>query len=153
MKVDMSAKAIDAGLRLASFLSNLWRLKGMPVRYMDMTNLQYEEYEDFIKSKPITVIHFRADWNGIDLEQRENLSRVDPNYACDVRFGAVDIDDPKFRDLARALKILNIPALAYYQDGKHLETVIGLCSKDGIEGKLNQLVKQESPYRNEPNNK
>jgi thioredoxin 1 len=153
MKVDMSPEAITARLRITSFLSNLWRSKGMRAQYMGITNLQVEEYEDFIKSKLITVIHFWAEWNLYDIDQRENLSCVDPNYAYDVRFGAIDVDDSKFWDLAKALKVLNVPALVYYKDGKYVETVIGRCSKERIEAKLNKLLKQETPYLNEQNNK
>lgn len=148
----MSPKAIDERLSLTPLLSNLWRSKGKLIQYMDVTQLHIEQYMAFIISKPIVVIHFWAEWNLYDIEQRENLSRVDPNYAYDVRFGAVDIDDSKCWDLAKALKV-KVPALVYYQDGKHIETVIGLCSKESIETKLNQLLKQETPYLNESNSK
>jgi thioredoxin-like negative regulator of GroEL len=153
MKIDMSAAAISARLRLTASFGKLWRAKGWIIQHWEVSNLDFEAYEDFIRSKHIVVIHFWAAWNPIDQEQREYLSRIDPNDAYDVKFGAVDIDDAKFWDLAKALKVLNVPALIFYKNGSHIETVIGLCSKERVEAKLNQLLKQEASNLNEPDHK
>ena len=44
-------------------------------------------------------------------------------------------------ELAKELKALNLPALAYYKNGEHIETTIGLSTKEQIEANLKNLLK------------
>jgi len=43
-------------------------------------------------------------------------------------------------ELAKELKVLNLPALAYYKNGEHIETTIGLSTKEQIETNLKNLL-------------
>ena len=43
-------------------------------------------------------------------------------------------------DLAKELKVLNLPTLVYYKNGKHIETTIGLSTKEQIETNLKNLL-------------
>ena len=98
-------------------------------------------YLDFIKSKPVAIIHFWASWNRYDDEMKARLNQIDAAFSDQIAVGYVDIDQEQMWELAKELKALNLPALAYYKNGEHIETTIGLSTKEQIEANLKNLLK------------
>jgi thioredoxin 1 len=84
------------------------------------------------------IVHFWAPWNGYDDAFAERLA--DSARAC----GALghcrshNTDDPSWsEDLAR-WGVVNVPALAFFRNGKHVETVIGLRPVEELRGVLSR---------------
>src|SRR5262249_22305232 len=109
-------------------------------RKMEAALVSPEMYLDFIKSKPVAVIHFWASWNRYDDEMKARLNQIDATFSDQIAVGYVDIDQEQMWELAKELKVLNLPALAYYKNGEHIETTIGLSTKEQIEANLKNLL-------------
>src|SRR6185369_7778059 len=85
-----------------------------------------KEYQEFIKSCPVVLVHFWAEWNAYDYQMKNTLKEIESSYLGKVCFGTVDVDIEEMVPLCQELKLVNVPALAYYKDKKHIETIIGL---------------------------
>jgi thioredoxin-like negative regulator of GroEL len=96
-------------------------------------------YSDFIKSKSVVVIHFWAAWNLYDEEMRSRLKQIAVPFTDQIAIGSIDTGQQEMWELIRELKVKNLPALASYKNGQHIETTIGLCPKEQIEVKLKVL--------------
>jgi len=108
---------------------------------MEAALVSPEMYLDFIKSKPVAVIHFWASWNRSDDEMKARLKQIGASFSDQVAMGSVDTDQEEMWDLVKKLKVLNLPALVYYKNGEHIETTIGLSTKEQIETNLKNLLK------------
>lgn len=107
---------------------------------MDAIPVSLETYSDFIKSKPVVVIHLWAEWNRYDEEMKSRLKQIAATFTEQVALGAIDTDQQEMWGVIKELKVLNLPALAYYKNGQHIETVIGMRPKEQIEAKLKNLL-------------
>lgn len=107
---------------------------------MKVIPVSLETYSDFIKSKPVAVIHFWAAWNRYDEEMKDRLKQVGASFTDQIAIGSIDTDRQEMWELTKELKVMNLPALAYYKNGHHIETAIGLRPKEQIEVKLKNLL-------------
>ncbi len=100
-----------------------------------------QSYNDFIKSNDVVLVHFWAEWNGVDILMKRILLDIEKKYQNSTSFGSVDVDIDDMSQICREVGMVNIPALVYYQDGKYIETTLGLKQKEDIENNLNRLLK------------
>jgi thioredoxin-like negative regulator of GroEL len=99
-----------------------------------------ESYHLFIRSRPVAVVHFWADWNLYDVEMSETLAELASAFAGQVGFGSINVDREEMRNVCLGAGVLNIPALAYYRHGTHIETRIGVESKEMIAERIRGLI-------------
>lgn len=99
-----------------------------------------EEFAGIVAGHTVVVFHFWASWNHHDKTMDRVLGEVAREYKARVFIGSIDIDDPNYFETARALKVLNIPALVSFVNGKHFETVNGLPSKEHLERLLQKWL-------------
>lgn len=98
-----------------------------------------KEYDKFVMSQPVVLIHFWAEWNSYDDSMRallKNLHIDDKEFSI----GFVNTDLDEMKPLCRKLKILNLPTLIFYKNGHNIGTQIGMESEDAIYNKLKELV-------------
>jgi len=81
--------------------------------------------EKFI-SKKLVVIDFWASWCMPCLIMSPIIEELAEKFK-QVKFGKVNVDDNS--NLANKFKIMSIPTLKIFKDGKDVETMIGLQSK------------------------
>jgi thioredoxin 1 len=107
---------------------------------LEIFPVSLKTYSEFVKSRPVAVIHFWAAWNGIDEEMKSRLKQIADSFIDQIAIGSIDTDREEIWALTKELKVLNLPALAYYKNGQHIETAIGLYPTEYIEGKLKNLL-------------
>jgi thioredoxin-like negative regulator of GroEL len=98
-----------------------------------------EEMASFVRSAPVVAVHFWAVWSRYDDEMRRRLERIHP-FGASVRLATVNIDDEWAWGIARNLKVLNLPAIAYFRDGERAFTELGLRSSEHVEARLGHLL-------------
>ena len=97
-------------------------------------------FDDFIRSFPIVVIHFRAKWNKYDEGMMKTIEAVGLMFAGRVMLGSVDVDREEMWPICSVARVLNIPALSYYVRGVHVGTVTGLEAREKIADRINHLL-------------
>jgi len=94
---------------------------------------------DFLSRKPYSVIHFDAGWDGYRFTVTKNIDALIPLLNEEVSFGYVDVDEEQ--DLAKEIRLLDVPSVAYYQGAKLIATVIGV--KQNIEDNIARMKRGE----------
>jgi thioredoxin 1 len=96
-------------------------------------------YNNFISEKPIVVVHFSAAWNRVDDEMRSIIMAAAKVLDDWVNFGELDVDENQ-RTAAES-RILTVPTILYFQDGKLFEKVAGLAPNKNLKERINSLLR------------
>ncbi len=93
---------------------------------MEIIHLEKEEdFKEMIKET--ILVDFFATWCG----PCKMLANVLENVNSDIKVLKVDTDE--FENLAREYKIMSIPTLILFKDGKEIKKNIGFIDEDGLE--------------------
>lgn len=95
-----------------------------------------DQFATVVAQHDVTVLHFWASWNLHDKSMDTVLAKIASEFKGRVFIGSVHADDPRYNEACRELKVLNLPALVTFVNGKHFETVIGLHSEDHLKLRL-----------------
>ena len=97
-------------------------------------------YEAFVQQKRVAAVHFDAAWDiSYRPITRREMSEAAAVLAEHVNFGEVDCDrDP---ELPKSIRVLNLPAVAYYLDGNLAGIRIG--ARQNILAHLERLLRGE----------
>jgi len=93
-------------------------------------------FEKFI-SKKLVVIDFWASWCMPCLIMSPIIEELAEKFK-QVKFGKVNVDDNS--NLANKFKIMSIPTLIVFKEGKEIDRVIGSLPADVLEEKLKKYV-------------
>ena len=97
-------------------------------------------YESFVRQKRAAAVHFDAEW---DVGHRTiiHLKMIEAAevLAEHVNFGEVDCD--REVELAKSIRVLNVPTVAYYVDGNLAGVLVG--ARQNILGRLERLLRGE----------
>ena len=91
-----------------------------------------KNFDEFISSG-VVVVDFWATWCGPCVLLEPVLSEVAEELP-DVKFGKVDVD--KAQELAKKYRIMSIPNMCIFKDGKLVDRIIGLCDQDELSDTL-----------------
>lgn len=97
-----------------------------------MKNLNEETFVNET-ARGTVLVDFFAEWCGPCKMLSPILHEVE-NERADVTICKVNIDD-NF-ELAKAYKVMSIPTMIIFKDGKESARIVGYCSKDEILAKL-----------------
>lgn len=97
-----------------------------------MKNLNEETFVNET-ARGTVLVDFFAEWCGPCKMLSPVLHEVE-NERADVTICKVNIDD-NF-ELAKAYKVMSIPTMIIFKDGKESARIVGYCSKDEILAKL-----------------
>lgn len=76
-----------------------------------------------VTSSGLTIVDFWAPWCGPCKMMNPALENLEKTYGKDLHFGKVNVDNNQ--KLAESFKIMSIPALVLFKDGKAVEKVTG----------------------------
>jgi thioredoxin-like negative regulator of GroEL len=94
-------------------------------------------YNQFLAQHDVAVVLFDATWDvagGVAIQER--YSRAREELSDKVGFGEIDVDAESA--LAKAIPILNVPAVVYYRNGFKLATLIG--SSQNIAARIRRVM-------------
>lgn len=86
--------------------------------------------------KGLTLVDYWAVWCGPCRRMEPILKQIAAE--TDVKVGKLNVDD--YKTFARTQKVSTIPTLILYRDGKEVERLVGVYSKDELRSVLNKYI-------------
>lgn len=100
------------------------------------TKVLPDEFNEVLAGHNVAVFHFYASWNEYDVTMDQMLCEIADTYKDRIFIGSIDTDDQENLERCKELRILNLPAIATFVNGQHVETVIGLLSQESLNTKV-----------------
>ena len=102
------------------------------------SNISHVSDTDFTEQveqgKGLTLVDFWAEWCGTCRAIAPILEQLATSYAGKVRVTKIDVDANQKTTMR--FNVRSIPALLFFKDGKHVDTVIGLTQRPALEAKI-----------------
>ena len=102
---------------------------------MEITAIELQEK---IKNGDKVIVEFFANWCGPCRMMKPVFEKVASENKTDVQMYTMDIEDNK--DYAMSLGIKSIPSVKIFNEGKVVETKVGVLNEDHIKGLVNSLI-------------
>jgi thioredoxin 1 len=93
---------------------------------------------EVLQSDKPALVDFWAPWCGPCRAIAPVLDELAAQYKGQVKVAKINIDD--HQKTASAYGVRSIPTLILFKDGKAQDTIIGLASKDRLEGLLKKIL-------------
>lgn len=93
--------------------------------------LEKDNFDEEVKSGRI-LVDFYADWCGPCKMLGSVLETI-----SDIEIIKVNVDE--YPQLADRFKIMSIPHLKFFSDGKEIDQIVGFVDKETIEEKINEI--------------
>ena len=103
-----------------------------------------EELPQALAMNSVVVLHFWAIWDGNDRVMDATIQAVRPHYADRIAFYAMDLDQEINWPLLRQWRVLSIPAIACFIEGRWLESSIGLRTVEQMHSTLQAWLEAAS---------
>ena len=87
------------------------------------TKVLSDEFGEVIAGHNLAIFHFWASWNRYDVTTDRQLCEIADVYKDQIFIGSIDTDDEKNWKICKELRILNLPAIATFVNGRQIETV------------------------------
>lgn len=91
------------------------------------------------QSKGLVLVDFWATWCGPCLMIAPILDQLSGQYAGRVRIYKLDVDGNQ--KTAVKFNVRSIPAVLFFKDGKHVDTVVGAVPRQVLEARIEQHLK------------
>jgi hypothetical protein len=104
-------------------------------------SLNSDTLNAFLDRRPFSVIHLNAKWDAYGFMLQRRIQEIAAVKSHSTGFGFIDVDDHP--EDARSLRVLNVPACAYYRGREHVTTITGL--NQDVEANLDALARGEIP--------
>ena len=88
------------------------------------------------QSKGLVLVDFWAEWCGPCRAIAPILEQLATGYAGRVRIAKLDVDANQKTTMQ--FNVRSIPALLFFKDGKHVDTVVGLMPKSALEARIDK---------------
>ena len=95
--------------------------------YVTLTKDNFEQ--EVLKCDKTVLVDFWADWCGPCKMLSPIIDEI-ANEREDIKVGKVNVDDQM--ELARSFRVMSIPTLVVFKDGKAVSTEVGVRPKEAI---------------------
>ncbi len=103
----------------------------------DVLVITKENFEDeVIRSDKPVLVDFWAEWCGPCRMVAPIIDQIATEYKDKVKVAKINVDEQN--ELAGNFKIMSIPTLKVFKNGKEVESVMGARSKESIADMLNK---------------
>ncbi len=103
---------------------------------MEFNSANWEK--EVISSTGITMVDFWAAWCGPCKMLAPTIEELAKEYAGRARIGKLNTDENS--DVASRYKIMGIPTVIFFKDGKEIDKVVGAVPKSQLKSKLDSLL-------------
>ena len=93
---------------------------------------------EVLKSEKVALVDFYADWCGPCKMMAPIVEKLAEEYEGQAVIGKLNIDDEPF--VASRYRVLSIPTLMFFKDGKEVDRIVGATDKEEVENKLKSLM-------------
>lgn len=99
-------------------------------------------YAKVLTEHSVVVIHFWADWNGVDVPMDASIRDIKTKIEGRIHFVSCDIDSPDNLDLCKRCNVVNIPFLAIFVDGHQKRGIMGLRPADELADEIGKRLSE-----------
>ena len=103
-------------------------------------HLNKTNFEEFINKYPLSIVDFWAPWCAPCKSMSPRLRRVSNIYKGTIAFGKLNTQENQ--DIAKKYKIMGIPHLIFFKNGKKISTITGLKSVGDIKELIEEILKK-----------
>ncbi|MFC1726223.1 thioredoxin [candidate division KSB1 bacterium] len=108
----------------------------MAENVITLTDSNFEE--EVLKSKVPVLIDFWAEWCGPCKMIAPSIKEIATEFKGKVKVGKLDVDSNQ--ETTAKYRILNIPTLLYFKEGKVIEQILGAVPKKRIVSTLESIL-------------
>ena len=103
----------------------------------NITHLTDTDFPEQVEhGKGLTIVDFWAEWCGPCRAIAPMLEQLATSYAGRMKVAKVDVDANQKTTMR--FNVRSIPALLFFVDGKHVDTVVGLTQKAALEARIDK---------------
>ena len=102
--------------------------------------LDEKNFSEFIQKYPLSAVDFWAPWCAPCRTMGPRLRRLSKIYKGKVAFGKLNTQENE--DIAKKYKIMGIPHLIFFCDGKKISSTTGVKSVGAIKDTIDDLLKK-----------
>lgn len=92
---------------------------------------------EVIKSETLAVVDFYADWCGPCKMMAPVVDELAAAYEGQVKIGKLNVDENG--DIAASFRVMSIPTIIFFKNGKAADTVVGFVDKETLVKKIEAL--------------
>ena len=92
---------------------------------------------EVIKSETLAVVDFYADWCGPCKMMAPVVDELAAAYEGQVKIGKLNVDENG--DIAASFRVMSIPTIIFFKNGKAVDTVVGAVDKETLVKKIEAL--------------
>lgn len=102
------------------------------------TNITQDNFNGIIESSNLVLVDFWAPWCGPCRALSPIIEEIAAEYEGKATIGKCNVDENP--DLATQFRVMSIPCLLFFKEGKLVDRLMGAQPKSAITAKLDQLL-------------
>ncbi len=93
---------------------------------------------EVLKSDKVVLVDFYADWCGPCKMMAPIIEKLAEEYEGQAVIGKLNVDEESV--VSSRYRVLSIPTLMFFKDGKEADRIVGAVDKAEVENKLKSLM-------------
>lgn len=98
-----------------------------------------KNFHEIIRDNPLVIVDFWAPWCGPCRMVSPMVESLARDYAGKIVFGKLNVDEN--RGISLMYNIMSIPTFLVFNDGKIIDRITGLISREALEQKIRSYLK------------
>ncbi|NOY60554.1 MAG: thioredoxin [Calditrichaeota bacterium] len=95
--------------------------------------------EEVLSSRQPVLVEFSTDWCGTSHIIAPIIKEMNVKFKDDIKFCKIDIDD--YEETAKQYGVRKIPTILLFNDGKVVDFIVGVISREMFNEKLIKLIR------------